>query len=89
MASDWTSTEVQTIVAAYMAMLRLELANKAYNKAAYRRQVLPLLNSRSEGSIEFKHQNVSAVLHRNGWPYIYGYKPRFNYQTLLAEAVVE
>ena len=33
------------------------------------------LDGRSKGSIEFKHQNVSAVLVDMGLPYIDGYKP--------------
>src|SRR5207247_2008306 len=40
-----------------------------------------------DGSIEFKHQNISAVLVSLGLPYIEGYKPRGNFQGLLALAV--
>jgi hypothetical protein len=49
----------------------------------------PLLNSRSRGSIEFKHQNISAVLIELGFPYVEGYKPRRNYQELLRIVVAE
>ena len=42
---------------------------------------------RSDGSVEFKHQNVSSVLVELGLPYIDGYKPRGNYQSLLAKEV--
>lgn len=48
---------------------------------------MPFLDSRSEGAIEYKHQNVSAVLIDLGMPYIRGYKPAFNYQGLLASVV--
>lgn len=41
------------------------------------------LKNRTEGSIEFKHQNISAVLIELGYPYIIGYKPAYNYQGLL------
>lgn len=37
--------------------------------------------------MEFKHQNVSGVLVELGLPYIEGYKPRGNYQSLLATEV--
>ena len=42
---------------------------------------------RSDGSVEFKHANISAVLVGRGLPYIEGYKPRGNFQALLAQAV--
>jgi hypothetical protein len=45
------------------------------------------LDGRSDGSIEFKHQNISAVLIELGYPYIEGYKRRLNFQGLLADAV--
>lgn len=85
----WSNEEVELIVADYFQMLSLELANKPYSKAQHRRQLLPLLNNRSEGSIEFKHQNISAVLIKLGQPYIKGYLPRLNVQSLLIEKVIE
>ncbi|HQR43569.1 MAG TPA: DUF3883 domain-containing protein, partial [Gemmatales bacterium] len=47
----------------------------------------PKLLSRSEGSIEFKHQNISGVLVELGLPYIEWYKPRSNYQGILLKEV--
>jgi hypothetical protein len=58
------------------------------NKAAFRRALLPLLDDRTDGAIEFKHQNISAVLIDLGVPYISGYKPAFNYQNDLRTVVV-
>jgi hypothetical protein len=84
---DWTADEVALVVADYMEMLRKEVLGEPYSKAEHRAAVLPLLRGRSAGSVEFKHQNTSAVLVRLGLPYIAGYKPRSNYQALLAEAV--
>ena len=49
---------------------------------------MPRLNNRSHGSVELKHQNISAVLIEMGMPYISGYKPRVNYQRSLLPAVV-
>lgn len=70
-------------------MLKKELSAQPYSKAEHRRALIPHLNNRSEGSVEFKHQNISAVLIKLGQPYIRGYLPRFNIQLLLAEKVVQ
>jgi hypothetical protein len=85
---DWSRLEVEATVASYFEMLRLDLEDADYNKSARRRQLQHLLDGRSEGSIERKHQNISAVLLELGFPYIDGYKPLSNYQDLLL-AVVE
>ena len=84
---EWTDDEVRIIVASYFEMLKLELHGHAYSKAEHRQLISPLLPARSKGSIEFKHQNISAVLLGLGLPYIDGYKPRGNYQARLAEEV--
>ena len=44
---------------------------------------------RSKGSVEFKHQNISAVLVDLELPYLDGYKPARNYQKRLLPGVVE
>ena len=87
--SAWTNIEVELIVADYFDMLSKELTGRNYIKAEHRRKLLPLLNNRSEGSIEFKHQNISAVLINLGQPYIKGYLPRFNYQKILEDKVID
>jgi hypothetical protein len=46
-----------------------------------------VLTSRTKGSVEFKHQNISAVLLQMGLPYIDGYKPARNYQQALFRGV--
>lgn len=83
MHNDWSSIEVELIIADYFSMLIDELSGKAINKAQHRKALMPLLNNRTDGSVEFKHQNISAVLIGMGIPYIKGYKPRFNFQKLL------
>lgn len=85
--TDWTDVENDLIVADYFAMLQRELAGRAYNKSQHRRALLPMLQDRSEGSVEFKHQNISAVLASLGETWINGYKPLFNFQTPLEFAV--
>jgi hypothetical protein len=88
MANNWSQSEVEAAVEDYFNMLRLELAGRRYNKTERRRALMELLNNRSDGSVETKHQNISAVLIEMGIPYIDGYKPRFNYQRSLLPAVV-
>lgn len=87
MGDDWTRAEVDLIVADYFEMLRAELLGQPYNKTEHRNRLITKLKKRSNGSIEFKHQNISAVLVNMGMPYIDGYKPRGNFQAILATAV--
>ena len=88
MASDWTELENDLVIRDYLDMLSRELRDVAYSKAEHRRALMQLIPHRSSGSIEFKHQNISAVLLHQGLPYITGYKPRSNYQASLAEQVL-
>ena len=87
--TDWTREEVELVVADYFAMLREEFAGRPYNKADHNRELRRLMPGRSKGSVEFKHQNISAVLVTFDLPYLEGYKPRFNYQALLEKVVLE
>ena len=84
---DWTAFEIDLVIEDYVSMLRHELKGSPYNKSAHREALAKKLNSRSKGSIEFKHQNISAVLILYGMPYIRGYKPRWNYQKLLQRKI--
>ncbi len=68
-------------------MLTSELRGEPFNKAEHNRQLQQLLRNRPRGSIERKHQNISAILIELGYPYIDGYKPLGNYQQLLRSVV--
>lgn len=83
----WTDQENGLIVADYFAMLADDISGRPYSKAEHRRALLSKLNGRSEGSVEFKHQNISAVLKGLGENWIPGYKPAFNFQMSLVDAV--
>src|SRR5882724_697426 len=87
MPEDWSIDEVEATVAAYFEMLDQELRGSSFNKSDARRQLRAILNKRSEGAIERKHQNISAILIELGFPYVRGYKPLSNYQRLLYEVV--
>jgi len=85
---SWDWIECEAIAADYFAMLELELKGERYNKSQHRRELQNKLNNRSDGSVEFKHQNISAVLIELGYPYISGYKPAYNYQNQLKEVIL-
>lgn len=89
MPEDWSRAEVEATVAAYLEMLHQELRGVPYNKSDARRRLLGMLNGRSEGAIERKHQNISAILIELGFPPVGGYKPLSNYQRLLYDVVRE
>jgi len=84
---SWSREEVEATVAAYLDMLDQELCGVAFNKSDARRRLAVMLNGRSEGAIERKHQNISAILIELGFPYVSGYKPLSNYQRLLYDVV--
>jgi hypothetical protein len=83
---DWERDELDAIVVDYFAMLGDELSRRPYVKS-HRRRMLAERIERSHGSIEFKHQNISAILQEVGLPWIWGYKPKQNYQASLGDAI--
>lgn len=82
----WTDEENDLIVADYFAMLADDIAGRPYNKAGYNRDLQARID-RNRSSIEFKHRNISAVLKGLGEDWIPGYKPAFNFQMVLVDAV--
>ena len=82
----WTDEENDAVVADYFSMLSCDLAKEKYVKADHNRALQEKVG-RTKGSIEFKHQNISAVLQGLGETWIDGYKPKFNFQTSLVDAV--
>lgn len=89
MADPWSRFEVEATVADYFDMLEWEIKGEPYNKSEHRRNLANLLDARSHGAIERKHQNISAVLIELNFVYNPGYKPLRNYQKLLFEIVNE
>jgi len=89
MPKAWSRLEVEATVADYFSMLDMELRGHPYNKTEHNRELQRLLNNRSHGSVERKHQNISAILIELGYPYVDGYKPLGNYQELLRVVVEE
>ncbi|MET4128021.1 DUF3883 domain-containing protein [Roseovarius sp. MBR-6] len=83
----WTDEENDLIVADYFAMLVDDLAGKPMNKAASYRQLADRID-RSAKAIEYKHQNISAVLKALGETWLTGLAPAFNFQSSLEDAVL-
>lgn len=84
--TPWRSDELDAIVADYFAMLADELAGVPFIKSAHSSALMAVIG-RSHRSVEFKHQNISAVLEELGLPWIRGYRPKRNYQNAIIEAV--
>lgn len=83
---DWTDEEVQICVDAYFEHLKLDIAGENFNKAQLYRD-LSISIPRSPSSIEFKFQNISAVLNELGTEWIRGLAPLPHFQSALAIAV--
>ena len=88
MNDDWSREQVEAAVADYLEMLAMELRGEDYNKAERNRQLQAVIG-RTRGSIERKHQNISAVMIVQGFPYVSGYKPLGHAQKLVRDVVIE
>jgi len=88
MAQQWSRLECEAVVVDYLSMPYAEYRGETYSKADHRRLLKQRLNDRSDGSIEYKYQNISAILLKVGRVYIPGYKPAWNYQGLLEEVII-
>jgi hypothetical protein len=82
----WQDDELDAIVADYFAMLAADLAGRMYIKSRYSAALMARIG-RTHRSVEFKHQNISAVLDELGMPWIPGYKPKLNYQSAIFDAI--
>lgn len=82
----WNDDELDAIIADYFAMLGAELAGQPYVKAHHSAALMAQIG-RTHRSVEFKHQNISAVLDELGMPWIPGYKPKRNYQAAIFDAI--
>jgi 5-methylcytosine-specific restriction protein A len=76
---DWSDDELEAAVSAYLEMLQDDKAGRPYNKADVNAELRQgELSERSKGSIEYRMQNISAVLEGLGREWIAGYKPARN-----------
>ena len=84
----WQNHEIEAIILDYITMLQDELEGKRIVKARHNER-LQGITGRSRTSIEYKYQNISAVMEELGLPFINGYKPARNYQQALFMFVVK
>src|SRR5687768_14179226 len=79
--------ENSAIVAVYLRLLEAELRGEPMVKARANEEV-QRLTGRGRGSVEYKFQNISAVLRDYRHPFVRGYKPASNYQESLRDEVL-
>jgi hypothetical protein len=84
--TPWRDDELDAIVADYFSMLDAELSGRSYVKSHHSAALMEQIG-RTHRSVEFKHQNISAVLDELGLPWIPGYKPKRNYQGAIFDAI--
>jgi len=84
--TNWQNDELDAIVADYFSMLRAELSGEIYVKSRHSSALMAKIG-RTHRSVEFKHQNISAVLDELGMPWILGYKPKLNFQNAIFDAI--
>src|SRR5580704_15923188 len=84
--TNWQDDELDAIVADYFAMLAADLSGQPYVKSRHSAAIMAQIG-RTHRSVEFKHQNISAVLDELGMPWIPGYKPKRNYQNAIFDAI--
>lgn len=84
--TPWRDNELDAIIADYFGMLAAELNGQPYVKSRHSAALMERIG-RTHRSVEFKHQNISAVMEELGLPWIAGYKPKRNYQAAIFDAI--
>jgi Predicted restriction endonuclease len=80
--TDWTEAELEAATMAYLKMREQEMAGLPYSKTEVNRALRDgELSRRSKASIEYRMQNISAVLNEICAPTIKGYLPAKNVGT--------
>lgn len=86
----WTMEELTVATTAYIEMLAKERDGIEYKKREYNRLLAEgKLSGRTHASIEFRMQNISAVLDGLGLEYIKGYLPKGNVGRNVAQKILE
>src|SRR4051812_311266 len=72
--NEWTDDELRSAVSAYLSMMVKQDRSESFSKAAVRRRLREgELKARPEASIEYRMQNISAVLEQHGRGTLKGY----------------
>lgn len=90
MAETWKDSEIDACVRTYLWMRDVEVEGYTPKKTRVREALLagPMSN-RSHGSIEYRFQNISAVLDQHGEDWVKGYKPAKNVGSETASKIEE
>lgn len=67
LGTPWRDDELDAIVADYFDMLEADLSGRPYVKSRHCQALMAKIG-RTHRSVEFKHQNISAVLDELGMP---------------------
>lgn len=87
---SWSDEELAAATSAYLNMLHHEIAGHHYVKRDAVRQLQEngeVLENRTHASIEYRMQNISAVMEEMGLPRIHGYVPAKNIGTDSKERI--
>jgi 5-methylcytosine-specific restriction enzyme A len=77
--TDWSETELEASIDAYLRMLKWETEGTKYVKSKINSELRDgPLSARTKGSVEFRMQNISSVMQELGITWIKGYKPAAN-----------
>lgn len=89
MANPWTKDEVSASVDGYLEMLDAELNGRHYVKSKVNARLREgPLSARSKASVEYRMQNISAVLDELGLTRIKGYVPAKNVGTTVKKEIL-
>ena len=87
--NDWSDSEIQAAVDSYLQMLKREQHGEKINKAHENRLLRELaLTSRTQSSVEFRMQNISAVLADSEQDWLKGYPPAKNVGTNVKKKIL-
>ncbi|MDA0313275.1 MAG: HNH endonuclease signature motif containing protein [Gemmatimonadetes bacterium] len=76
---DWSYAEIRATVDAYLRLRAAESSGRPLVKAEVNRELREsALKGRTKGSVEFRMQNISAILDDLGLQWVQGYKPAVN-----------
>jgi 5-methylcytosine-specific restriction protein A len=86
--TGWDDQELEASVDAYLKMLSLEQSNQTFRKADENRLLREgPLSKRSASSVEYRMQNISAVMEQMGLSHIVGYVSAKNVGTGIGNRI--
>lgn len=86
--TGWSDDELEASVDAYLRMMSLEQSGQTFKKSAENQLLREgLLRKRSASSIEYRMQNISAVLEQMDLPRIEGYMPAKNFGAGIGQRI--